>query len=252
MAHLDPLISAMLNQKAPPPMFPPAGDFHTMNTTAFFGHDRCKEVYFNDPKKFKEEFRSVGKTAGLALVYGSMYKLFLGIIPNCTEQLAKDTYAAFFKNLPTFSRYDKEILVSARKTGLVRTFIGRVLYIDTLHDENWGLKSKGEREVKNYPIQGSGSEIIKLLLIKLFRFIEDNKCSRWVASVPFEEKYTRILTINESEVTEDLIETLDSQPNGNALLVVLDSEGAVVSKMDRPVVMTQQILNQFPAIQIEL
>lgn len=245
MSELKPLIAAMLNLQEFPKEFPPPGDFHSLNTTAFFGHDKCKEVYFNDPKRFKNDFRGVGKVAGLALVYGSMWTLFMGIIPNCTEQMAKDTYNAFFKNLPVFSRYDKEVLKSARKTGFIKTFIQRVIYIDLLHSDNWGLKSKGERAVKNYPIQGSGSDIIKLMLIKIFKFIKENDCSRWVGSMPYEDWYTRVLTVPLSQATTELEETLDAQPNGNCLVCVVDDKGEVISTLDKPIVMTQQIVDKF-------
>lgn len=241
---LDSLIDQLIDAPPPPDVFPPPGDFHSVNTAAFFGFEESKAAYQRNKLEYKEEFRGIGKIAGLALVYGSSYKLFLDIIPNCTEAQAMKIYNAFFSGLPVFTRYDKYMLKFARKNGYIKTLLQRVLYIDNLHSDNWGLKAKGEREVKNYPIQGMGSEIIKYLLLKLFNFIDEHKLSRWVGTYIWSNYYTRILTVKESDVTDELISDLESQPKGNCKILVVSDDGSILQEWDKPVQMNLRVYNR--------
>lgn len=238
------LINELIKATAPPKVFPPPGDFHSANTAAFFTLEKSKKCYNEDPVRYKEEFRGVGKVAGLALVYGSSWKLFLSIIPGCTEAMAHQLYDGFFSNLPVFNKYDKAMLKYARKTGYIKTFLQRVLYIDTLHHEKWSLKAKGEREVKNYPIQGAGSEIIKYMLLKIFNFIDKYDLSRWKGTYLWNSGYyTRVLSIPKDLVTDDLVTDLEARPNGNCKVLVMDGD-TVIQEFDRSVQMTAGLVRK--------
>lgn len=236
---LKPLVKAMLAAEKPAAQFPPPGDFHSANTAAFFGYEESKECWANDPKRYKEEFRGVGKVSGLALVYGSSWKLFLGVVPNCTEAMAHSLYDGFFKSLPVFSAYDKQIVHDAKKNKSVMTFIKRILYIDGFDHEKWGVRAKAERQAKNLPIQGAGAEIIKFFLLRLFNYIKENNCSRWYGTYLFSDYYTRVLSIKESEITDELVTDLEACENGNCRIVVVsdDDENKVVQEFDRSVQM---------------
>lgn len=244
MSDKDALINELIKQTEPDQAFPPPGDFHSANTVSFFGMDNCRDSYFNDPKGYKDKFRGVGKMAGLALVYGSSWKLFLGLVPNCTESHAHHLYDSFFKNLPVLTRYDKNNIKAANKNKYIKTFLNRLIYVDTLDSENWGLRAKGERQVKNLPIQGAGSEIIKYMLLKVFNFIDKYDLSRWKGTYLFSDYYTRILTVDRSDLKDDFESYLDAQPKGNCKVLIWH-EGEIVSEYDRSVQLTQEAVDLY-------
>ncbi len=242
---MDSLINELLKSTEPPDEFPPPGDYHSANTVAFFGLDKCREVYKKSKALFKEKFRGIGKVAGLALVYGSSWKAFLDWVPGTTESGAKALYNGFFDNLPVLKQYNKKIQVQAKKDGFIRTFLQRRIYIDGFNHENFGVKMKAEREVKNYPIQGAGSEIVKYMILCIFNFTNKYKASRWVGTYYQSNYYTRVLSIKEVSVTEELLSTLNNQPKGNCKLLVLSDEGKVTSEYKRTIQMTQEIVDKF-------
>lgn len=239
------LIDALLKTTEPKEEFPPPGDYHSANTVAFFGLEKCKAVYKESKKKFKEAFRGVGKVAGLALVYGSSWKAFLDWVPGTTEQGAKALYNGFFNSLPVLKRYNEKVLKQAKKDGFIRTFLNRRIYIDGFTHENFGVQMKAEREVKNYPIQGAGSEIIKYMILKIFNFTKEHKSTRWVGTYYQSKYYTRVLSIDTNQVTPELESTLEAQPTGNCKVIVLNAAGMVESEFDRNVQMTQEIVDEF-------
>ncbi len=243
---LKPLVKAMLEASAPPKAFPPAGDFHSANTAAFFGFEESKKAFFENPKLYKEEFRGVGKVSGLALVYGAGWRLFLEVVPGCTEAHAKHLYNSFFKSLPVFSAYDKQIIRDAKKSGSVMTFIKRVLYIEAIKSDQWNIQAKGERQAKNLPIQGAGAEIIKFFLLRLFNFIRDNNCSRWFGTYLFSDYYTRVVSLKESQLTDELVADLESCKNGNVRVVIVsdDDDTKVVQEFDRSLQMKVSLINK--------
>jgi DNA polymerase I-like protein with 3'-5' exonuclease and polymerase domains len=232
---LTSLVAAMLQALPAEESYPPAGDFHSANTAVFFGFEKCEESWRNDPKTYKEKFRGIGKVAGLALVYGSSWKMFLDMIDNCTEAQAREIYNNFFKNLPVFSAYDKHIVKQARIDGAVRTFIKRVIYIDAIKSDMWNIRAKGERQAKNLPIQGAGAEIIKFFLLRLYNYIKENDCSRWHSTYLHSDYFTRVVSIKESEVTDLLVSELESCKKGNVkVIVVSDTDGTkVIQEFDR-------------------
>ena len=221
------------------------GDFHSKNAQAFFGDDKCKAVYSESPKKYKDDIRGVGKVAGLALVYGSSWKLFLDIIPNCTEAQAKAIYGNFFKGLPKYAAWDKKNVKEARDTGYVKSILGRRIHIDTIDSDNWRLVAKGERQAKNLPIQTSGSEIIKYILLKVYTLIDEHNLSRFIGTLLFHEDiYTRIITIPEDKITPEFVEDLNATPKGNSKIVAVDKDGKPTKEFPKSIKMHTSMLEK--------
>lgn len=240
---MDELIRELLSTEEPPVQFPPAGDFHSKNTVTFLGYEICKKTYFTDKIAYKG-MRFIGKTAGLALVYGSSWKMFLGIIENPTEAKAKNLYNTFFNTLKVLAAYINRNIRDAKKNGFVVTLLNRRLYVDTLNSDNPKLRFKGERQVKNLPIQGAGSEIVKYILVRLYKFIAETKANRWYGLQPHAERYTRIIAIN-TQPSEELIERLESLPNGNCLVVALNEQGEPHRTFDRPLQLDMGTITEF-------
>jgi DNA polymerase I-like protein with 3'-5' exonuclease and polymerase domains len=244
--ELDRVIDLLIAEDEPKkPGYLAVGDFHSKNAQAFFGDEYCRKIYEESPKKYKDEVRAVGKVAGLALVYGSSWKMFLDIIPNCTEAQAKSIYNNFFNSLPRLKAWSSANIANMYKTGTVKTILGRVIHIKDYDSDNWSFKSKAERNARNAPIQGSGASIIRYILLKLYNLIDEHKLSRFVGTYAFSNYYTRILSL--VDPTEEQIKALevdlDNQPEGNCKIII-QSNGAVTQEYDRNVQMLKSLVTK--------
>lgn len=247
MSSLDTLIDTLIQTNEPPKQgYLTTGDFHAKNSQAFFGDDHCKKIYEQDPKRFKSEVRAVGKVAGLALVYGSSYKMFLDIIPNCTDAQAKAIYNNFFNALPKLAQWMKQQKHLGMTEGYVKSILGRRYHIDGFDSDEWWLKSKAERSSYNTGIQGSGSDIIKMILLKAFNLMDKHKLSRFIGTYAFDGYYTRVLSLPESELTnQTLIQALENQPQGNCKIIITDETGKPKYEWDKNIQVTRQMLQDF-------
>ena len=63
----------------------------------------------------------------------------------------------------------------AYKHGYVETMFGRRRRLPDLHSKVQGLKSNAERQAINAPIQGTGSDLTMLSVIKINRWLQENK-----------------------------------------------------------------------------
>ena len=244
--ELNRVIDLLIAEDEPKkPGYLAVGDFHSKNAQAFFGDEYCRKIYEESPKKYKDEVRAVGKVAGLALVYGSSWKMFLDIIPNCTEAQAKSIYNNFFNSLPRLKAWDRANISQGLKTGATKTILGRLIHAKDYDSDNWGFKAKAERFLKNGGIQGSGAEIIHYILLKLYNIIDEHKLSRFVGTYAFSNYYTRILSLVDptEEQIKSLEADLDNQPDGNCKIIT-QSNGAVTQEYDRNVQMLKSLVTK--------
>jgi len=55
----------------------------------------------------------------------------------------------------------------ALEQGYVETLLGRRRYIPELRDQNYNIRSFGERNAMNSPLQGSAADLIKIAMISV-------------------------------------------------------------------------------------
>ena len=91
-----------------------------------------------------------------------------------TRSDAQNYIQEYFNKYPTVLQYMEESKQFAREHGYVETFFGRRLWIPEISSSN-GLKKAGaERAAINAPMQGTAADLIKLAMIQVQQWIEDN------------------------------------------------------------------------------
>lgn len=126
----------------------------------------ASEVFHVPPQQVDEEMRRRAKAVNFGIVYGQTafgLSAQLGIPQKDASQIIKK----YFERLPRVSRWIEENLEEARKTGVARTFLGRVRQIPELAAKNTALRQFGERAARNTPIQGGSADIIKVAMLKV-------------------------------------------------------------------------------------
>lgn len=83
-------------------------------------------------------------------------------------ELCKTYFDAYHKRFPALKKFQDETVEKAKADrGYVEGYFGRRRRMDALLSNNWKVRQDGEKEVKTYPMQNLGAEIVKLAMIDL-------------------------------------------------------------------------------------
>lgn len=116
--------------------------------------------------------RRAGKTINFGIVYGiSGFGLAERLRIGRPE--AQQLINAFFESYPRVRTFYDELLANARKDGYVSTILGRRKNALELNSSNFQIRSAVEREVMNFPLQGSAAEMMKQAMIAAQKLIDD-------------------------------------------------------------------------------
>ena len=91
-----------------------------------------------------------------------------------TRSDAQNYIQEYFNKYPTVLQYMEESKQFAREHGYVETFFGRRLWLPEISSSNGLRKSGAERAAINAPMQGTAADLIKLAMIQVQQWIDDN------------------------------------------------------------------------------
>ena len=130
-------------------------------------HRQTAALIFNVPvTDVTSEQRARAKTINFATIYGQgpfALSRQLGI----TQDEAKQFIAQYFERFSGVRAFLDRQVELARELGFVETLLGRRRYIPEVREKNFNLRSYGERNAQNSPLQGSAADLIKLAMIRI-------------------------------------------------------------------------------------
>lgn len=127
------------------------------------------KIFNKQYNEITREERSRAKTINFGLIYGmSSFGLSqsLGITPDAANTFMK----AFFLEFPRVREYFENVKKTAFKNGYVETLLGRRKLVPKTF-ANYALKVAAEREVINFPIQGTAAECTKSAMILIHKHV---------------------------------------------------------------------------------
>jgi DNA polymerase-1 len=130
------------------------------------------EVMDVDIDQVDADMRRVAKVVNFGVLYGmSEYGLSqqVGLPP---EQ-AGSFIRRYFERFGTVKAYQDTVLRQAEEQGYVTTLLGRRRYIPELKSAVYAVRSAGQRMAINHPIQGTASDIVKIAMVRVQRFLEE-------------------------------------------------------------------------------
>ena len=157
LAHLSKdtgLIEAFKNNK----------DIHTITAS---------EIFNTKIDKITPEQRRYAKIINFGLIYG-MGAFGLARNLNITRGDAQNYIQEYFNKYPTVLQYMEESKQFAREHGYVETYFGRRLWLPEINSSNGLRKAGAERAAINAPMQGTAADLIKLAMIQVQQWINDN------------------------------------------------------------------------------
>jgi DNA polymerase-1 len=142
------------------------------------GHDvhraTAAEVFGVPLEKVSENERRAAKTINFGLIYGmSSFGLAQQLgIERVTAQAYIDSY---FARYPGVKRYMDQTRERARKEGYVETVFGRRLWLPEIRSGAPVRRTAAERAAINAPMQGTAADLIKLAMISVQRWLDEQR-----------------------------------------------------------------------------
>lgn len=163
------------------------GDLHTITAKAFFN----KESVSKDERK-------MGKIANFALIYGGGPQAIIRAT-GCDKVEAARRKQAFDKAVPTFAGWIKTQQKAVKESLGVWTPFKRWLAIPDAKHEDRKIQAACERYAVNYPIQGSGADIMKISMVTLHKeFFKRG----WLRTNGGDDSVRMLLTVHDELVFE--------------------------------------------------
>ncbi len=148
-------------------------------------HQSTGQLVFNK-KKINDNDRRMAKIINFGIIYGiSQYGLAKQLgVSNAEAKLFIDNY---FYKFPNIKEYMKTTTEKAKKLGYVENLLGRKSHIKDINAKNFMLRSFAERQAINAPIQGTASDLIKIAMLDIQKYLEVNECKSKMTSQVHDE-----------------------------------------------------------------
>ncbi len=132
------------------------------------------EVFGVPLSQVDSDQRRVAKVINFGLIYGMSS---FGVAQNLgIDRGTAQTYVErYFARFPGSKRYMDQTRASAREAGYVETVFGRRLWLPELKSGAPVRRQAAERAAINAPMQGTAADLIKLAMISVQSFLEQEK-----------------------------------------------------------------------------
>lgn len=163
-------------------------DMHALTAAQMIGmsYEEFKAIQSDENHPRHDEISNVRKAAK-TVNFGTNYGIeapSLAIKLQCSEEEAQrfiDSKDAAFPGVVSWKIQETD---RARSIGYSLTMLGARRHLDNINSSDYGEASKGERQAVNFVIQGSGAEMTKLAMGRMFRSgIRQNYDMRFLAVI---------------------------------------------------------------------
>ena len=143
----------------------------------------ASEVFGAPLGEVTSEQRRYAKVINFGLIYG-MSAFGLASNLGIEREAARSYIDRYFMRYPGVAKYMESTRALAKRQGYVETVLGRRLWLPEINSPNGPRRGGAERAAINAPMQGTAADLIKLAMIAVDRWIqEDSLGTRLVMQV---------------------------------------------------------------------
>jgi len=132
------------------------------------------EVFGATLDAVSSEQRRYAKVINFGLIYG-MSAFGLASQLNIERSAAQQYIDLYFARYPGVKRYMDDTREQAKRFGYVETWFGRRLWLPEINGANGMRRQAAERAAINAPMQGTAADLIKLAMVKVQNWLEQEK-----------------------------------------------------------------------------
>ncbi len=132
------------------------------------------EVFGVEKEAVDSEQRRYAKVINFGLIYG-MSAFGLAQNLNIERSAAASYIERYFARYPGVRAYMDNTRALAKQQGYVETYFGRRLWVPAINSANAMQRAGAERAAINAPMQGTAADLIKLAMIAVDKWLNDEK-----------------------------------------------------------------------------
>lgn len=133
-------------------------------------HSKTALMIFNE---VNDKTRSIAKSINFGLIYGMGYKSLSKNL-QIEAKDAKIYIERYFDNFTSIKTYFEKVKSEAKKNGFIKTLLGRKRYFN-FSEVNAKILASYERESVNSILQGSAADVIKLAMLEIDKYLDNEK-----------------------------------------------------------------------------
>ncbi len=134
----------------------------------------ASELFNTEAEKITSEQRRYAKVINFGLIYG-MSAFGLSKQLNIERAAAQQYIDRYFTRYPGVADYMERARHAAKEQGYVSTVFGRRLTLTEIHASNHQRRQAAERAAINAPMQGTAADLIKLSMVAVNRWLNEQK-----------------------------------------------------------------------------
>lgn len=180
-------------------------------TQAFIqGHDihaaTASEVFNVALDQVSAEQRRNAKAINFGLIYG-MSAFGLAKQLGCTREEAQAYIDLYFSRYPGVQNYIEQTRALAHEKGYVETHYGRRIHLAEINARNFQRQKAAERAAINAPLQGTAADIIKLAMIDIDAWLQQDN----VPALMIMQVHDELVFEVDAAVVDDFSRTLEEK-----------------------------------------
>ncbi len=142
----------------------------------------ASEIFEVTPAQVTKDMRRQAKVLNFGVLYGMG---FLGVAraAGVSREQGKQFIEKYFAEFSGVAEYIENTKKQAYELGYVETLFGRRRTIPEIQSTMPQLRSAGERMAVNMPIQGTAADLIKMAMVKVYEFLEEDRGARMLLQV---------------------------------------------------------------------
>lgn len=143
----------------------------------------ASKLYHVPLEAVTSDMRRAAKTANFGIIYGiSAFGLSQRL--NIPRKEAAEIIDNYFLEFPRIKQYMDDVIRQARENEYVTTLLGRRRYLSLINSRNQTERGFAERNAINAPIQGTAADLIKIAMVNIHEWMQQEKLkSRMVLQV---------------------------------------------------------------------
>jgi DNA polymerase-1 len=154
------------------------------------------EIFGIAPAEVQSEQRRYAKVINFGLIYG-MSAFGLASNLGIERSAAANYIERYFNRFYGVKQYMDETRLAAKSRGYVETVFGRRLWLPEINSPNGPRRAAAERAAINAPMQGTAADLIKLAMIAVQGWIENDRLATRVVMQVHDEL---VLEVPEGEL----------------------------------------------------
>lgn len=137
----------------------------------------ASRIFNVTPENVDKEMRRKAKVINFGILYGMGVTALRQNLGGTREE-AQEFYSQYFKSFPGLAEYMENTKNEALRFGYTKTIFGRRRYFEGLKSKLPFIRASAERMAINAPIQGTQSDILKIAMARIDKYLKEKKLEK--------------------------------------------------------------------------